>query len=219
MKINHICLMAGHSTKDGGAVVCGGPEPGLSEYQLACRYLPEIARQLRGKGYDVTITSREQAGGTTPSYSGRAALATGAQLAIEFHFNSCAGSNASGAECLYWYASAKGEYLATVLARSCAAVLGLRNRGAKPRFSNAVQAKAHGYDASAARGAGMFETCWDSPQVCIPVMVEPCFAGSNEVDAVRLLRTVANGEFATAMAEGIDLAAKAIENSSMHLAQ
>lgn len=219
MKINHICLMPGHSTKDGGAVVCGGPEPGLSEYQLACRYLPEIARQLRGKGYDVTITSREQAGGTTPSYSGRAALATGAQLAIEFHFNSCAGSNASGAECLYWYASAKGEYLATVLARSCAAVLGLRNRGAKPRFSNAVQAKAHGYDASAARGAGMFETCWDSPQVCIPVMVEPCFAGSNEVDAVRLLRTVANGEFATAMAEGIDLAAKAIENSSMHLAQ
>lgn len=210
MKINHICLMPGHSAKDGGAVVCGGPGAGLSEHALASRYLPEITRQLVAKGYTVSTTSRETAGGTTPSYSGKAALATGAQLVFEFHFNS-AGATASGAEALYWHASSTGHRVAEIMAAACADALGIRNRGAKPRFDSAVTAAAYGYDASAARGAGLFTTCWNAPQYCVPVMVECAFAGSNEKDAVALLRAVANGELATAMADAIDRCAKEVE--------
>ena len=42
-------------------------------------------------------------------------------------------------------------------------------------------------------------------------MVECAFAGSNEKDAVALLRAVANGELATAMADAIDRCAKEVE--------
>lgn len=187
--IRKIALLPGHSSRDGGAVVCAGLFKGKGEFTLAgAYYLPALADKLRAYGYDTIITTRDVAGGTTPSYSARAANATGADLALEFHFNS-ATPTACGCEVMHWGGSPTGRAFAEQLSASLAAILGVRDRGplAVPTPDN--------------RGTEAFR------RSAMPFfMIEPCFAGSNPQEAEIFCRMIDNGEWVTKAAAAIHAA-------------
>lgn len=183
-----IALLPGHSRRDGGAVVCAGQYRGRSEHELAQFYIPLLAIELKKLGYYVYETSREAAGGTTPSYSARAANEAGADIALEFHFNS-AGATATGAEVMYWGQSAKGKQFAEELGLSIAARLGVRHRGALA------------VPTPEGRGTEAFR------QSRMPFfMVEFCFAGSNPEEAAKLCAAVSAPDWDVWLAGAIDAA-------------
>lgn len=68
-------------------------------------------------------------GGTTPSFAAKACNATGADLAVEFHFNS-AGSGATGTETLC-FPSKNGARAAELIQTAMCDVLRLPDRGVK----------------------------------------------------------------------------------------
>lgn len=161
-----IALLPGHARKKDGAVVCAGYYEGFGEFVLASHYLPALRDGLAERGHDVQITNRENAGGTTPSYSAKAANKTRADLALEFHFNS-ASSDTTGCEVLYWHKSAKGKEFAEKLSARLAKLLGVRNRGAKAIGESSEDRGYHAFRVSR-----------------MPFyMIEPCFAGSNPEEA------------------------------------
>lgn len=161
-----IVLLPGHARKKDGAVVCAGYYEDFGEFVLASHYLPGLCVALEARGYDVVQTEREAAGGTTPSYSAKAANKTGANLALEFHFNSAA-SDTTGCEVLYWHKSATGKEFAEKLSARLAKLLGVRNRGAKPIGGSEDDRGYHAFRVSR-----------------MPFyMIEPCFAGSNPEEA------------------------------------
>lgn len=161
-----IALLPGHARKEDGATVCAGYYKDFGEWALARTYLPGLAEELRELKHSVVLTEREEAGGTSPSYSARAANETGADIALEWHFNDYKG--AEGCEVLYYAEvdNPKGREFAQVLSNRIALLLGVRDRGAKPIRS------------SADRGWNAFK------KSLMPFfMIEPCFAGSNEDEA------------------------------------
>lgn len=181
-----IALMPGHASYAEGSVVCAGKYRGWGENKLARYYLPRLADELRALGYDVVCASREEAGGSTPSYSAKAANATGAELALEFHFNA-AMATSTGTEVMYWGKSATGKRFAEALGERVAARLGVRHRGALavPTLEN--------------RGTEAFR------QSRMPFfMVEFCFAGSNSDDAEKLCAAVAAPDWEVWLAGVID---------------
>ncbi len=187
-----IVLIPGHSVKEQGAVVCAGPYEGISEYELARSYLPDVGAELSRLGFEVVYTTREAAGGSSPRCSARAANATRADVALEFHFNSFAGT-ASGAEVLYWRSSAPGGRFAAALSARLAACLGVPDRGGKPISTP----RDRGYRAFRDSRMPFF-------------MLEPCFAGSEPGDAEQLGSLLSTGtwarEVAAAIAEALDIA-------------
>lgn len=187
--IRKIALLPGHSSRDGGAVVCAGAYKVKGEFTLAgAYYLPALADKLRALGYDTVITTRDVAGGSTPSYSARAANATGADLALEFHFNAATPA-ACGCEVLHWGGSATGRAFAATLSASLAAILGVRDRGALavPTPDN--------------RGTEAFRLSR------MPFfMVEPCFAGSNPQEAELFCRLIESGAWVEQAAAAIHAA-------------
>lgn len=173
-----IAMLPGHARKKEGATVCAGYYEGFGEHALASHYLPGLCLALEERGYDVVQTEREAAGGTSPSYSAKAANATRADLALEWHFNSCAG--AEGCEVLY-YAEVEnpiGREFAQVLSNRLALLLGVRDRGAKPIRSEADR----GWMAFKKSNMRFF-------------MVEPCFAGSNPGEARAFGTLIKTGEW------------------------
>ena len=161
-----IALLPGHARKEEGATVCAGYYKDFGEWALARTYLTGVCAELEALGYDVVQTQREDAGGTSPSYSARAANETNADIALEWHFNDYKG--AEGCEVLYYAEvdNPKGREFAQVLSNRIALLLGVRDRGAKPIRS------------SADRGWNAFK------KSLMPFfMIEPCFAGSNEDEA------------------------------------
>ena len=180
-----VALLAGHSRESEGAAVCAGLYKGFGENRLAHEYLPWLAAALSSRGYEAVITQRAAAGGTSPRFSAMAANAAGADVALEWHFNS-AGASAGGCEVLYWGGSARGRCFAEGLAERLAAILGVRNRGAK-----AVRCAAdRGYEAFRRSRMPFF-------------MVEPCFAGSNEEEARRFCELIKSGYFAVAAGSAV----------------
>lgn len=187
--IRKIALLPGHSSRDGGAEVCAGLHKGKSEYLLAgAYYLPALADKLRALGYDTCITTRDVAGGTTPSYSAKAANATGADMALEFHFNA-ATATATGCEVLHWGGSSTGRAFAATLSASLAGIQGVRDRGPLGIHTAADR----GYAAFAKSRMPFF-------------MVEPCFAGSNPQEAEAFCRQIESGEWAEQAAAAIHAA-------------
>lgn len=186
-----IALLPGHHPGAEGASVCAGKYQAWGENKLASHYLPQVAAELRKLGHEVVITERKAAGGATPSYSAKAANATGADIALEWHFNS-ATPTATGCEVMYWGKSASGKQFATRLGESIAEILGVRHRGALavPTPDN--------------RGTAAFS---DSRMPFF--MVEPCFAGSNPNDARALCAAIQDGTWAPRVAAAIDQAIKA----------
>lgn len=203
--IRKIALLPGHSSRDGGSVCCAGVYKGLGEYGLAKQemYLPGLVRELRRLGYEVVCTEREAAGGVTPSYSAKAANATGADLALEFHFNACGG--ATGAEVLYYGYSGPGRRFAEVLSWHVAEVVGVRDRGALPVYEPEVAKVREGRERCTGNGWFAFKR-----SVMPFFMVEPCFAGSNPDEARLLCECVRTGAWAVRMAFAIDAAVRAV---------
>ena len=161
-----IALLPGHARKSEGATVCAGYYESFGEFALASHYLPQVRECLECLGHDAVITCRENAGGTTPSYSAKAANATGANLALEWHFNSVDDPKTAGCEVLYWGRSEKSQLFAEKLSARMARILGVPNRGAKP----VTDKEDRGYSAFHKSRMPFF-------------MLEPCFAGSNDAEA------------------------------------
>lgn len=166
-----IALLSGHAEKSEGANVCAGYFHGWGEWKLSNYYLPEIAEYLCFNGFEVERTNRVKGGGTNPSHAGKAANATGADIALEWHFNSA--GQARGCEVLYWGASEQGDQFAAKLSAKIAKILDVPNRGAK-----AVRTpKDRGYYAFKKSVMPFF-------------IIEPCFAGSNELEADKFCRMI-----------------------------
>lgn len=183
-----IALLPGHAqTREGSQMLCGH-FAGYGEWALATWYLPKIADGLRSLGYDVVLTQRSDAGGTSPSYSAKAANATNADLALEFHFNS-AGAKASGSCCVCWKYSDTGRAFALELARGMAALLniGLTSGGVIVQPSDEE------------RGLMAFK------KSRMPFfMLEPCFAGSSATDCQLFTHSLLSGEWTDKMPAIID---------------
>lgn len=174
-----IALLPGHSQTREGAEMCCGHFKGYGEWKLATWYLPKIADGLRSLGYDVVLTQRSDAGGSTPSFSAIAANATKADLALEFHFNS-ASPKASGSTVMFWGKSNPGKLFASLLAKDIARLLGLSTLGdgtlSVPTPDN--------------RGTEAFR------KSRMPFfMIEPCFAGSNDTDCQLFSHSLLSGSW------------------------
>lgn len=196
-----IALLPGHAAAAEGSTVCAGKFQGWGEFKLASYYLTGLADELIRLGYDVEITTRERAGGVTPSFSAKAANATGADIALEFHFNSCGA--ATGSEVLYWgYNKGTGLAFASKLGSAIAETLGVHHRGALPCYEDD---KKHPGERCTDNGWAAFNNSR------MPFfMVEPCFAGSNPDDAKKFCASIASGVFAMRAAYEIDRAINAI---------
>ena len=168
--------------------MCCGHFAGYGEWALAAWYLPRVAKGLRELGYEVAVTQRANAGGTSPSYSAKAANAAGADLALEWHFN-CASPAANGTEVMYWHASEKGRAFAGELARGIAGLVGTRLHG---EGALAVPTPDE-------RGTEAFRK--SRMQF---FMVEVCFAGSNETDCQLFTHALLSGEWERRMPGIID---------------
>lgn len=180
-----IVLLPGHAKSREGAAVCAGSHVGVGEFALASQYLPQLGACLKEAGYEVVLTNRESAGGTSPVYSAKAANAASADVALEWHFNS-AGAEVSGCEVLYWGRSAKGRWVASRISRAISRILGLKDRGAKPVWGPDTR----GYHAFKRSEMPFF-------------MIEPCFAGSNEKDARVFCEAIDSGRWQGEMAAAL----------------
>ena len=107
-----IALSIGHSPKDGGAETY---DKKYSEYSFWKHHLPLLQEELQQMGHQAPIVNRFDAGGTTPGHAAAACNSTGADLAIEFHFNSADSPAATGTETLYWESSPKGKLAAALV--------------------------------------------------------------------------------------------------------
>lgn len=189
-----IALLPGHAQTSEGAEMCCGHFKGYGEWTLAAWYIPLLAQGLRELGYDVVRTQRSDAGGTTPSYSAKAANATGADIALEFHFNS-AGAKARGGMVMHWGKSAPGKQFAKLLAEGITGLIGVPLLGdgtlAVPTPDN--------------RGTEAFR------KSKMPFfMLEPCFAGSNETDCMAFTQALLSGEWERRMPGIIDRSIKQV---------
>lgn len=182
-----IAILPGHAAKSEGEPVCAGYFQGWGEFKLASFYLPELCKWLEENGFIIKPTKRENKGGTTPSYSAKAANATNADIALEWHFND-ATATANGCEVLYYAETKneKGRLFAEKLGERIAAILGVRHRGAVPIKS------------AADRGWRAFKNSK------MPFfMIEPCFAGSNPREAREFCSQIKYGDFAKKAAKAV----------------
>ena len=174
--------------------MCCGQYKDWGEWRLANEYLPKIAQGLRGLGYDVVRTQRSDAGGTTPSYSAKAANAVGADLALEFHFNS-AGAKARGGMVMHWGKSAPGKQFAKLLAQGITGLIGV------PLFGDGTLA----VPTPDNRGTEAFR------KSRMPFfMLEPCFAGSNEADCQLFTQALLSGAWEQKLPRIIDRSIKKV---------
>ena len=182
-----IAIMPGHAAKSEGATVCAGYFQGWGEFKLASFYLPELCKWLEENGFIIKETKRENKRGTTPSYSAKAANATNADIALEWHFNS-AGATTDGCTVLYYaeFENPTGRAFAEKLGERIAKILGVRHRGALPIKS------------ADDRGWRAFK---DSKMPFF--MIEPCFAGSNPREAREFCSQIKYGDFAKKAAKAV----------------
>lgn len=186
-----IALLPGHSSKDGGAEMVAGLK--LSEYDFAMKFIPQVKEKLEMAGYEVVVTSRESAGGTTPMYSARAANATESDMAIEFHFNS-AGKTATGSEFLYRADNELYHKAADVMGKIWSEATGLKDRGAVAVCNSADINK---YKRATSRGVNAFTKA--NMFFC---MTEPFFA-SNPQECDKIKELYDSGKWSSYMANTI----------------
>ena len=198
-----IALMPGHSSSDGGAVMVSGLK--LSEYKLANLYIPEVKEKLEKKGYEVVITSREDAGGTTPIYSANAANRTNADIAIEFHFNS-ASSKATGSEFLYDVNRPQFKNAAKAMCFTWSKLTGLKDRGVMPVGTISEVQQQGESDKYTTRGINAFKKA--NMFFC---MTEPFFS-SNPDECEFVTQLIDSGKWSDYMADTIEAACKVLFN-------
>lgn len=186
-----IALLPGHSSKDGGAEMVAGLK--LSEYGFAMKFIPQVKEKLEAAGYEVVVTSREQAGGTTPMYSARAANATKADAAFEFHFNS-AGKTATGSEYLYKAGNELYSKAAEAMCKTWSEATGLKDRGAMAVCCSNDICK---YKRATSRGVNAFTKA--NMFFC---MTEPFFS-SNPEECIKITELFNSGKWSSYMANTI----------------
>ena len=111
-------MSAGHSETDPGAT-----GNGYTESKEAVKVRDEVARLLRAKGLSVI---EDGADGRNEPLTRAIVLARKADVAVEFHFNAAASSQASGVEVL---AKTNNRILAQKIAKGISAALKLPLRG------------------------------------------------------------------------------------------
>lgn len=186
-----IALLPGHSSKDGGAQMVAGLK--LSEYGFAMKFIPQVKEKLEAAGYEVVVTSRESAGGTTPMYSARAANATKADAAFEFHFNS-AGKTATGSEYLYKAGNELYRKAAEAMCKTWSAATGLKDRGVMAVCNSSDISK---YKRATSRGVNAFQKA--NMFFC---MTEPFFS-SNPEECIKITELFNSGKWSSYMANTI----------------
>lgn len=186
-----VALLPGHSSKDGGAEMVAGLK--LSEYDFAMKFIPQVKEKLEAAGYEVVVTSRESAGGTTPMYSARAANATEADAAFEFHFNS-AGKTATGSEYLYKAGNDLYRKAAESMCKTWSAATGLKDRGAMAVCNSSDVNK---YKRATSRGVNAFTKA--NMFFC---MTEPFFS-SNPEECIKITELFNSGKWSSYMANTI----------------
>lgn len=204
----NIVLLKGHSSKDGGAEMAAGEYKGIGEYEMAGLYIEGVAERLREIGHTVTVTSREEAGGITPTYSAAAANATDAALAVEFHFNAAANLKATGTEVICWYRSSKGEAAALAAQETLVDWLGNKDRGIV--YSAPDKASVAALERRGKRGDIRGYNYFVKTRA-VALMFEPDFSGSNPDAAIKFGEAVKSGVYADACADAVNAAAEAIE--------
>lgn len=176
-----VALSIGHSPQDGGSVMTNRK---YSEYGFWKLHIGKVAAELEGVGYKVVVCNRSEAGGITPIFAARRCNETGADLAVEFHFNG-ADTGVGGTETLYWHASKNGKKAAELIQAAMCEVLKLPDRGLKPVRYNTD------------RGYYYFK------KTVMPALIlEPAFASSHVTDCDRLETRV--DELCLAIARAID---------------
>lgn len=186
-----IALLPGHSSKDGGAEMVAGLK--LSEYDFAMKFIPQVKEKLEAAGYEVVVTSRESAGGTTPMYSARAANATNADAAFEFHFNS-AGKTATGSEYLYRAGNELYRKAAEAMCKTWSTATGLKDRGVMAVCNSSDVSK---YKRATSRGVNAFTKA--NMFFC---MTEPFFS-SNPEECIKITELFNSGKWSSYMANTI----------------
>lgn len=160
-----VALSIGHSRHDGGAMATSRK---WSEYDFWRTHVNQVKDELERLGHVAVVCNRSDAGGTTPSYAAMACNASGADLAVEFHFNA-AGSGATGTETFFWRDSVKGRIAAELIQSAMCEVLKLPDRGVKPIGKPSDSAYA-----------------FFQKSRMPAVLLEPAFAGSNVNDCIRM---------------------------------
>jgi len=127
-----VALVVGHHPQAKGAVLTVG-DLSIQEYDLWQPLARELAQTLRGHRIESTVVLR-------PNEDPDEELAerindTGADCAVELHFNAAASKAAQGTEMLYWADSSDGKRLARHLHDTTTDRLGTDPRGLKPVMS------------------------------------------------------------------------------------
>lgn len=125
-----ITIIIGHGTNDPGAT--NGKH---NEFN----YNSELAKMLfdeLSKEYEVTTYNR----GILKAENLNILNSYKSDLILSLHLNS-AGKTTTGTEALYWYSSPKSKKAAEIISLNISNVLGLRNRGSKPRVTQDIKNK------------------------------------------------------------------------------
>ena len=163
MKI--VALSIGHSPQDGGSV---SADRKWSEFSFWKANIGRVKDELERLGYKAVVCNRSEVGGIAPTYAARACNATGADLAVEFHFNE-ADTGIGGTETWCWYNSEGGKRAAKLIQAAMCDVLKLPDRGLK--FVRYKTDKAYMYFKKTNMPA---------------LLLEPSFASSHVTDCDRL---------------------------------
>ena len=124
-----LALVVGHHPDAQGATLSLSGHR-TTEYKLWSPFARELALTLIQRDVDVDVIHRPNP--DPDSDLMHEVNHTGADLAVELHFNAASG-RASGSEMLYWPGSPKGKAFAEHLQAETVDALGNEDRGAKPR--------------------------------------------------------------------------------------
>lgn len=152
-----VAVVIGHHPDAPGAVMDVGDES-VSEYEFWKPFARELVLTIRQRGVEAVVVER-------PNHDPDQALAdrvsgTGADLAIELHFNS-ASRTAWGTEMIHYPGSVDGNRLARTLQENVTSALGTKDRG-------------------------LLQRRWPFVELTtMPAVICEPFFGSNESDAAR----------------------------------
>lgn len=118
-----IALIVGHEENAQGAY---NETYDVTEYDFNTTLVEYVSDFLKLEDIDHVVVFRENGYSQLPYDVNR----TGADLAIEFHFNG-AGPRVNGSEVIYYPGSIKGERFAEILQRHTVECLGFKDRGIK----------------------------------------------------------------------------------------
>jgi len=123
-----VAVVVGHHPDSPGATLTVGAHT-VSEYTLWEPFAYELGRTLAAVDVDAKIVERPE---PDPSSVVPKINETGADAAIELHFNAAADSRAAGAEMLHYETSGPAQRLAQGLLTNTVDALGVPSRGLVP---------------------------------------------------------------------------------------